>query len=71
MWWAVGFQRTGRPSKTVGAHDAVLNPQTGKFAGWFGPTQMAIPLHKDEGPQQLVAENRRVSGVTRKTHTKE
>jgi hypothetical protein len=32
---------------------------------------MAIPLQMDEDPKQLVAANRRVSGVTQKTHTKE
>jgi hypothetical protein len=32
---------------------------------------MAIPLQMDEDPEQLVAANRRVSGVTRKTHKKE
>jgi hypothetical protein len=71
MWWAAVVSKDGRPSKTVGAHTAVLNPQTHKATCRFGPTQMAIPLQMDEGPKQLVAANRRVSGETRKTHKKE
>jgi hypothetical protein len=71
MWWAARFEKSCRPSKTVGAHADVLNQQTNKLACLFGPTQMAIPLQMDEDPEQLVAANRRVQGVTRKTHIKE
>jgi hypothetical protein len=62
MWWAAALCK-----KTAGhPRPLVCRKTLNEWVEKLRPTQMAIPLQMDEGPEQLVAANRRAEGVARK-----